>query len=586
MKRKILYVFLIAVCVSAFSSCSKETSREAKELIEKNINARGGYEKISAVKSLRVTSKYLQQGRETEVVLMLKRPNLLYTEVRFPGGPMLSWHDGKTTWWYHEHKGHTTPQEIPPEMALIVSRYAEFGDCFMNYEQKGQTIEYLGTEDLSGKKAHKLKIAMKHGIQHLVYLDTETFLIVKDSFIAGKKTGKDSKLEIHTVYSDFREVGGVMFPFHHDIGPEQTVVQNIDINVDLDDSLFKVPKKIKKRKKLTMAQFEKELDTYLEKSAKEDVFSGTVLVAKAGKVILKKAYGRADREHKILNTPDTRFCIGSINKTFTTVAVAQLVEQSKLAYDDVIGKYLGADWIKPEVGRKVTVSHLLTHTSGLDEYLTDERLGIMMTTDHYKTIIKNLSLHFEPGSKWEYCNTGYILLGAVIGKVSGQDYETYIGKHIFEPAGMKRTFIFSMAKDVADVAVPYAKTGARGSASWKKTNLAGKLNGSAAGGGFSTVEDLFKFADALKANRLISGESSKLLMSPKPGLNSPGYGYGFIIFNHPRLGTIIGHGGSAPGVSANFRMCVGIGYTAIILSNHDKQSLPAWGKVKSLLPLK
>jgi CubicO group peptidase (beta-lactamase class C family) len=352
-----------------------------------------------------------------------------------------------------------------------------------------------------------------------------------------------------------------------------------------ETSPFKMPEKIKKRENSSKDGFTKELDAYLTRSTKKDVFSGAVLVTKEGKTIFKKAYGMADIELNIPNTLNTRFCLGSINKTFTAVAIAQLVEQGKLSYDDLIGKYLGADWVRPEVGKKVKISHLLTHTSGIGEYLTaDFLLEKYLTTEDHKDLTRLKTLSYEPGSKWQYCNTGFILLGAIIKKASGANYEEYIKKYIFEPAGMERTLISISDKDLADVAMPYGKVDNEGSR--QKTVLAGKVGGSSAGGGYSTVEDMLKFAAALEANKLITKESAKLLMSAKPGLNARNYGYGFFIYKHPRLGLVVGHGGVAPGVSSNFRMFVDIGYTMIILSNYDKASLKVWSIIQILLPLK
>jgi CubicO group peptidase (beta-lactamase class C family) len=346
-------------------------------------------------------------------------------------------------------------------------------------------------------------------------------------------------------------------------------------------SPFKIPEEIKEKENLSEEGFRKKLDAYLTQSTEKDEFSGVVLVAKEGKTIFKKAYGMADRELNIPNTLNTRFSLASINKTFTAAAIAQLEEQGKLSYDDLIGKYLGADWIRPEVGKKVKICHLLTHTSGIGEYLTDDLLGKYLTTEDYKALTRIQTLSYEPGEKWQYCNTGFILLGAIIKKASGANYEEYVKKHIFEPAGMERTLISSSDKGLADVAMPYGSVDNEGSR--QKTVLAGKVNGSSAGGGYSTVEDLLKFAAALEANKLITRESAKLLMSAKPGLNARNYGYGFFIYNHPRLGLVVGHGGVAPGVSSNFRMFVDIGYTMIILSNYDEASLKVWSKIQTLL---
>lgn len=336
--------------------------------------------------------------------------------------------------------------------------------------------------------------------------------------------------------------------------------------------------------------FEKELDAYLQSSTEQDTFSGVVLVSKEGKPIFKKAYGMADKERNLLNKVNTKFCIGSFNKMFTAVAVAQLVEQGKLSYDDFAGKYLEADWMLPEVGKTVKISHLLTHTSGIAEYLTDELWyasgDLYRTLEDHKPLVKDKSFTFKPGTKLRYCNSNFIFLGAIIEKVSGEKYNDYIKKHIYEPAGMNDTIIFDLDRNLPNVAMGYDKVEKDGKSFWKKTAYAGKINGSPGGGGYSTVEDLQKFNVALKSDKLMSKKSRELHMSPKPMLNATYYGYGFFFYQSPAFGRIVGHGGVAPGVSANFRMFLDMGYTAIILSNYSGASMPVLNKIKSLLPSK
>jgi CubicO group peptidase (beta-lactamase class C family) len=593
MKKRILVIlFMLLIFLSLVEiSCrhkeekAEKSSGELKELIEKNINARGGHEKLEAVKSLKITAKYVQAGRETQLVLTIKRPNFIFAEMLFPTSPMICGYDGKTAWWFNRAQL-SEPQTLTPEEALIFTRYADFGYLLVDYERKGQKIELMGIEDMDGRKAHKLKITSQNGIIRYVYLDAANFHDVKESYKSKNK--KDFGLEI--VFKDFRTIDGVTFPFYHDITGEQTIIEKIEMNVEIDDAIFKMPQKTGQTDQLSVSEFAQELDAYLQTNTEKDLFSGVVLVAREGKPIFKKAYGMADRERNIFNQVNTIFCIGSMNKMFTAVAIAQLVEQGKLSYDDLIGKYLGADWILSEVGEKVNISHLLSHSSGIAEYLTDEfyisSAGIYRTLEDYKPIIKEKSLTFKPGTRWEYCNTGFILLGAIIEKVTGKNYSDYIKEHIYDPADMDNTIVFDPNKTSSNLAMGYEKVQEEGKAFWRKTAFAGKINGSPAGGGFSTVDDLLKFAEALRSDLLISRESKELLMSVKPGLSSMNYGYGFIIDSSRKLGRVVGHGGAGFGVSANFRMFVDTGYTMIILSNFSEASLPVSINIRSLLPLK
>ncbi|MDH5743776.1 MAG: hypothetical protein OEZ52_09535, partial [Candidatus Aminicenantes bacterium] len=185
-KRILLILFVFPLFISFIQiSCQKEEVKwkgitdEVRELIEKNINARGGYEKLKAVKSLKITAKYIQGSRETPVILTIKRPNFIYGEVLFPSSPMICGYDGKTAWWFNRAQL-SEPQTLTAEEALIFTRYADFGDLFVDYEQKGQKIELIGLEDMDGQKAHKLKITSQNDIIRYVYLDAKNFLNVKE----------------------------------------------------------------------------------------------------------------------------------------------------------------------------------------------------------------------------------------------------------------------------------------------------------------------------------------------------------------------------------------------------------------------
>jgi CubicO group peptidase (beta-lactamase class C family) len=596
MKKRILVIlFMLLIFLSLVEiSCrhkeekAEKSSGELKELIEKNINARGGHEKLEAVKSLKITAKYVQAGRETPLVLTIKRPNFIFAEMLFPASPMICGYDGKTAWWFNRAQL-AEPQILTAEEALIFTRYADFGDLFVDYERKGQKIELMGIEDLNGQKAHKLKITSQNGIIRYVYLDAANFHDIKESYKSKNK--KDFGLEI--VFKDFRTIDGVTFPFYHDITGEQTIIEKIEMNVEIDDAIFKMPQKTGQTDQLSVSEFAQELDAYLQTNTEKDLFSGVVLVAREGKPIFKKAYGMADRERHITNQVNTKYCIGSIQKMFTAIAIAQLAEQGKLSYDDLIGKYLGADWILSEVGKKVRISHLLSHTSGIaelsdDEFYKFEAAGTYRTLEDRKPIVKEKPLTFEPGTRWAYCNTGFILLAAIIEKVTGRYYSDYIKEHIFDPAHMDNTVDSFQNKILSNLAMGYDKVQEEGKAFWRKTGTFGKNDGTPSAGAFSTVDDLLKFAEALRSDLLISSESKDLLTSVKAGSSSIDmeYGYGFIISSNSKLGRVVGHGGAAPGVSANFRMFVDKEYTMIILSNYSEASLPVSIKIRSLLPLK
>jgi D-alanyl-D-alanine carboxypeptidase len=304
----------------------------------------------------------------------------------------------------------------------------------------------------------------------------------------------------------------------------------------------------------------------ISKQAAADRFSGDVLVVKDGKPVLSEAYGLADREHKIPNTLQTRFRIGSMNKMFTAVATLQLVEAGKLGLQDPIGKYL-EDYPNKNVASKVTIHHLLTHTGGTGDIFGPEfeahRLELRTLGDYVK-LYGQRDLEFEPGSKWEYSNYGFVLLGAIIEKVSGESYYDYVRKHIYAPVGMTSTGSEPEDQAVPDRSIGYMQ-GPKGVAPNSDTL---PYRGSSAGGGYSTVEDLVRFAGALEQNKLLNAHDTELLTTGKPGTpdNSYAYGFGDQKVNGTRC---FGHGGGAPGMNGDLKICPSIGYIVAVLANMD-----------------
>jgi D-alanyl-D-alanine carboxypeptidase len=318
---------------------------------------------------------------------------------------------------------------------------------------------------------------------------------------------------------------------------------------------------------------ESELTAALRKKLEQDAaagrFAGAALVAKNGKPVLAEANGFADREHKIPNTLKTRFRIGSMNKMFTAVATLQLVQAGKLGLNDALGKYL-TDYPNKDVAAKVTIHELLTHTGGTGDIFGPEfeahRLELRTLQDYVK-LYGNRGLKFDPGSRWEYSNYGFILLGVVIEKVSGGSYYDYVREHIYIPAGMASTGSEPEDQAVTDRSIGYTKMG--GASQWQPNVDTLPYRGTSAGGGYSTVEDLLRFANALQENKLLNARYTEMLTAGKvdtPPSGRYAYGFGDRTINGSRC---FGHGGGAPGMNGDLEICPVPGYVVTVLSNMD-----------------
>jgi CubicO group peptidase (beta-lactamase class C family) len=316
--------------------------------------------------------------------------------------------------------------------------------------------------------------------------------------------------------------------------------------------------------RMTQADAVAAISDRAEKRARADEFAGAVLVARHGKVLLEDAWGRADRKAGIANTPATRFRIGSMNKMFTSVATLQLVEAHKLALDDPIGQYLPG-YPNKEVAAKVTVRHLLTHTGGTGDIFGPEfdqhRRQLREHRDYLK-LYGRRGLTQEPGARFEYSNYGFVLLGALIEQVSGMSYYDYVEDHVFRRAGMRSTGSLPESVVVPDRAVGYLR--ASSGSDWVPNTDTLPWRGTAAGGGYSTVDDLLRFAQALESGRLISRASLAEATTP----HQQQYGYGFDVQGRGRLGSY-GHGGGAPGMNGELRIFPELGYVVVGLSNLD-----------------
>ncbi len=308
--------------------------------------------------------------------------------------------------------------------------------------------------------------------------------------------------------------------------------------------------------------------TRIDELVAADLFAGAVLVAKDGKTVFAQAYGLADREKKTPNTLKTRFRLGSMNKMFTAVATLQLVQNGKLDLKAPLGNYL-TGYLNKDVASKVTIEELLTHTGGTGDIFGPEfdthRLELKTLQDYVK-LYGNRGLEFEPGSQWKYSNYGFLLLGVIVEKVSGQSYYDYVRDHIFKPAGMIATASEPEDQVVADRSVGYMRPDGAG---WQRNTDTLPYRGTSAGGGYSTVEDLLKFATALQTNKLLKPQYTEMLTTGKVDTTFGGkYAYGFqeATVNGTRC---FGHGGGAPGMNGELKICPGPGYVVAVLANLD-----------------
>jgi CubicO group peptidase (beta-lactamase class C family) len=345
----------------------------------------------------------------------------------------------------------------------------------------------------------------------------------------------------------------------------------------------KTPAAVKGAKKLTDAEKARELDAYMQKLVGADVFSGAVLLAKDGKILFEKAYGEANKDFHVANRVDTKFNLGSMNKMFTAVAIAQLAERGKLSFEDPLAKFL-PDFPNKEAAQKIKLKHLLTHTSGLGSYFNKKFMessrANYRTVDDMMKLAEGETLAFEPGTRWAYSNTGMLVLGAVIEKATGQSYYDYVRENIYKPAGMTNTDAYELDLVTPNLAVGYQKEFPEGGTRFRNNIFMHVLRGGPAGGGYSTVEDLLKFDIALRSNKLVGADYVKQLLSPKPELNSPEYGYGFGINTAQR---IVGHSGGFPGISSNLDIFLDSGYTAVVMSNYGGGAQPVQNKMRELV---
>ncbi|MDP4144045.1 MAG: serine hydrolase domain-containing protein [Bacillota bacterium] len=308
---------------------------------------------------------------------------------------------------------------------------------------------------------------------------------------------------------------------------------------------------------------------YMDDYSNEKGFSGTVLIVKDDDILLNRGYGMADYDKKIANTPRTVFEIGSLTKQFTAAAILMLQEKKLLSVQDSINKYIPG---YPN-GDKIKIYNLVTQTSGIPDFFNPNNFDSMLSRKHTYTpeeiikMFKNKSLNFEPGTKFEYSNSNYILLGYIIEKVSNMKYEDYVQKNILKPLKMNQTGFLSKKPKIENKAIGYSLLNIQSNDYSRSFEAEGSLT-YAAGEMYSTAEDLYKWENALFTGKVINKQSLNEMLTP----NLDSYGYGLDIDNSAEGDKVAYHGGDTLGFSSFMAKDIDKNCVLIILSNkqYDK----------------
>jgi CubicO group peptidase (beta-lactamase class C family) len=311
-----------------------------------------------------------------------------------------------------------------------------------------------------------------------------------------------------------------------------------------------------------------ETDRRIGAMAAEDRLSGCLLLAQDTQAIYQRCVGRENREAGVPNTLDTRFRIASLGKMLTAVGILKLVDVGKIGLDDTIAQHL-PQYPDASIAKRISIRQLLNHTSGLGDIFGKE-------AEAHKDELRKLAdyiaangrkpLQFEPGSRDGYSNYAYIVLGAIIEKVSGTSYYDYVQKHIYDPAGMQASGADPESTRVPHRAVPYTHQ----DGNWIEEKRMLPWRATSAGGSYTTIGDLLRFANALQAGALI--RPATLEAATRPQNVNRWYGYGFMA-GKDGADKRFGHEGGAPGMNAVFWVYPNGHYVVIGLSNFDPAAM-------------
>ncbi|MFC2156684.1 serine hydrolase [Acidobacteriota bacterium] len=314
------------------------------------------------------------------------------------------------------------------------------------------------------------------------------------------------------------------------------------------------------------------IDTFMKQCHEYRLFNGTVLVAEGNKVIYKKSFGPANREWDVPNTPDTKYIIGSISKQFTAMLTLQLVEGGKLRLDGTISEYL-PDFPKDK-GTKITLHHLLTHTSGIpsNAKVKNWHTEIWLREHSTQELIEyfyDMDLEFEPGEDWEYCNPGYYILAAIIERVTDKKYEKVLEEKIFKSVGMSDSGFYDHYEILPGMAYPYEYWNFR----FSKSEFSSPTTSKGAGSIYSTAGDLFKWDQALYSDKLLSKKYRELFFEPHMSIGpSVSYAYGWVAgqYDNPNSGSqgrYVEHSGGQPGYNCLIHRMVDDRHCILLFNN-------------------
>lgn len=308
------------------------------------------------------------------------------------------------------------------------------------------------------------------------------------------------------------------------------------------------------------------MDQIVQSHLPDHQFMGSVLVARRGDVLLSKGYGSADLEWDIPNAPDTKFRLGSITKQFTAASILLLEERGKLNIQDPVKKYLPD---APAAWDKITIFHLLTHTSGIPNFTSfpDYRKlePFPTTAEQLVANFRDKPLEFEPGEKWNYSNSGYVLLGYLIEKISGGTYQRFVTENIFAPLGMKDSGYDSNAAILPHRASGYS-SGPGGIENAGYINMTVPLS---AGGLYSTTQDLLKWEQGLFGGKVLQPASLQKMITPFKN----DYAFGLQV-ETKRGHKVIDHGGGIEGFNTELEYYPEDELTIAVLANVNGPAPP------------
>ncbi|RDW19650.1 serine hydrolase domain-containing protein [Oceanobacillus chungangensis] len=329
----------------------------------------------------------------------------------------------------------------------------------------------------------------------------------------------------------------------------------------------------------------------LAKKQKELQFSGSIHVRKYGKTILSDSFGYAIHSEKIVNQTHTRFSIASGSKIFTSIAICKLVEEGKITFDNQIINCLDIDF--PYFDEKITIHHLLTHTSGVPDYFDEDEM------DDFEVLWESLPMYrvrcakdflpmfqyekmqAEVGTSFKYNNTAYIILGLIVEHISGMDFADYIEENIFQKAGMTESGYFSMDELPESVSIGYME---KPDGTWKSNIFSLPAKGGPDGGAYVTATDMGIFWEALMNGRLLSEKMTRILLTPRENVvEDIFYGYGgYMELNEQGVVKYI-QMGYDPGVNYRSVHYPNLDLTIVVCSNKSEGAYEMLKEIESLI---